>query len=108
MRAPVVAASIIALVLSAVAHAEAHGCGCDGIVLNGKLNTADFDGGVGYGAGYGGVEVVGYTMTVPSASAFAFAHARAFAFARAHAFAFSHGMSGHGGMHGGFGGGGHR
>jgi len=99
---------IVAFALGAVVQTQAHECRCNGIVLNGSLNTADFDGGVGYGTGYASMEVIGYTMTMPSVSAFAFAHAHAFAFAGSHAFAFAHGMSGHGGMHGGFGGGGHR
>jgi hypothetical protein len=89
--------------LVGLAQAQAHECHCYGIVLNGSLNTADFNGGVGYGAEYGGTEVIGYTISFPATSAFAFAHAQAFGFARSSV----HG--GHpGGARGRHGGGGHR
>lgn len=94
-----------ALMLVGLAQSQAHDCHCYGLVLNGRLNTADFDGGVGYDAAFTDAGGGGYTMSVPTTSAFAFAsaHAQAFAFARSGA----HG--GHfGGGHGCHGGGGHR
>jgi hypothetical protein len=109
-----IAGFIAGLMLGASASVEAHDCGCSGIVLNGRLNTADFDGGVG-GSGYeGGSGGGGYAIGF--ASGRSFASASAFAFARASAFSasFSHGTGMHGGgmhgggMHGGWGGGGHR
>ncbi len=81
-RAFLIAGSIAAVMLGRVAQTQAHDCRCYGIVLNGNLDTADFDGGVGYGAAYGGEEVLGYTMSIPSTSAFAFARTHAIAFAR--------------------------
>jgi hypothetical protein len=97
-------AGAIVFVSSVVAQAETNDCRCHGIVLNGTLNTFDFSGGVGYGSGSGGMELVGYTTGIPSSSAFAFAHARAFAIAQGVGRHVGH--SGWG--HGGFGGGGHR
>jgi hypothetical protein len=71
------------------------------IVLNGQLNTADFDGGVGdrfgdSGGAYGYAVSYGSAAAFSGSAAFASAHAAAFA----HASAFSHGAF-HGGMHGG-------
>src|SRR5258707_15796941 len=72
------AAYLFATMLSAAAHEN---CGCrERLVLNGRLNTADFDGGVGDrfgdgGAGYGG----GYAFSYGGASAGAFAGGSAFA-----------------------------
>ena len=92
--------------LGASASAEAHNCGCSGIVLNGRLNTADFDGGVGGGGDYGGFGGGGYAISFASGRSFASASA----FARASAFSHGGGMHGGGmhggGMHGGWGGGG--
>lgn len=102
-RSAILAGCIVVFMVSAAgAHERYRDCDCR-VVLNGCLNTADFDGGVGYGAaaegGGGGVFVVGGSS--------AFASASAFAFARAHAsVSFGRGM--HGGMHGGGGGWGHR
>lgn len=86
------------------ASAQAHDCGCRGIELNGRLNTADFDGGVGGVVDYGGYGGGGYAFVGASAHAFAFASA----FARAGAFSHGGGGMHGGGMHGGWGGGGHR
>ena len=101
-----------AFTLGAVVQAQADECNCGTVVLNGSLNTADFSGGVGYGAGYGGAESAGYTYTIPSAPLFAMGRPRIFPFGNihfgnVHPFPFAHGMSGHGGMHVGFGGGHH-
>ena len=103
-----VAASLAAFMSGAAASAGTRDCGCCGVVLNGCLNTADFDGGVGYGADDGGSGGGGY------ATSHAYASASAVVFARAHAqgVAFSqrgrtHGGHG-GGMRGGWGGGGRR
>jgi hypothetical protein len=92
-----------AVMLGSIAQSQSQDCHCYGIVLNGSLNTADFNGGVGYGAEYVGEEMVSYAFSVPSTSAFAVAHAHTFAFARS--------LSSHGGhIGGGHGchGGGHR
>ena len=92
-RAFILIGSIAAVMLGSTAQSQAHDCHCYGIVLNGSLNTADFDGGVGYGAAYGGAEIVGYTISGPSTSAFGFA--------RTHTFAFARSTSMHGGLIGG-------
>ena len=106
----VIAAAIFAASTSSVfAHER---CGCrEGLVLNGRLNTADFDGGVGdrFGSDAGGG---GYAIAYGGASAGgasgAFASARASAFASASSHAFSN-SGGQGGTHagGGYGGGHH-
>ena len=101
----IAAACAITLLGIASSTALAHERG-QPLVLNGLLNTADFDGGVGdrFGAGtYTGS--YGYAISYGGASAGAFAAARAAAFAHASAFARS---SFHGGMHGSMHGGGHR
>ncbi len=101
------AACLVALSLSATAHER---CGCragGGEVLNGRLNTSDFDGGVGDRFGDGGAVYGGsYAMASGGGSAGAFASSSAFASAHASAYAHasfsshsSHG--GHGGGHGG-------
>jgi len=101
MRAFLIAGCIATLLLGAGASADERDCHCSEIVLNGNLNTADFDGGVGgvvdYGGGGGG-------------GGDAESDASAHAFARAYAFsaAFSRGVGSHGGGgHHGGGGGGH-
>ncbi len=94
-----IAGFIAALTLGA--SAQAHDRDCNGVVLNGCLNTADFNGGVGYGVDYGGAGGGGYAAGSAYASAFAFAHARAFAFGRSIGVPRTHS----GGMHGSFGGG---
>jgi hypothetical protein len=110
MRAFLIAGSIATLMLGSVASAEERDCHCSEIVLNGSLNTADFNGGVG-----GVVDDGAYGGGGGYASADASAHASAFAQARAFSAAFSRGRGGHGshgggGHHGGCGGGhgGHR
>lgn len=89
------------LLFAAATPAAACDCNCCREVLNGRLNTSDFDGGVGYGSSYGVIDAGG-------GGAFAAAHASAFAFARARASASAHsgfhGRSG-GGVNGGWGGG---
>ncbi|HUO88022.1 MAG TPA: hypothetical protein VMU08_02515 [Rhizomicrobium sp.] len=99
-------AAACAITLAGIANstALAHERG-QPLVLNGQLNTADFDGGVGdrFGAGvYAGP--YGYAISYGGASAGAFAAARAAAFAHASAFA----RASSGGMHGGGAHGGHR
>ena len=114
------AACLVALSLPAFGHER---CGCGGgEVLNGRLNTADFDGGVGDRYGDGGVAYGGgYAITYGGAPSGAFAGASASASARASAYARAsvtthfvsfhgggHGGGMHGGgMHGGYGGGHH-
>lgn len=107
MRAFLIAGCIAALMFGAGASAEERDCHCSQIVLNGSLNTADFDGGVGgvvddgaYGSGGG------YASADASTQADAFARARAFSAA----FSRGRGSHGNGGHHGGCGGGhgGHR
>ena len=115
------AASVAFFAVPALAHEDdnADDCGChhhQGLVLNGTLNTADFDGGVGYGVAGDGY-ASGYSFSYGGASAFAGSSAAAFALASASAhvsisthFGGFHGGIGHGGGmgHGGFGGhGGH-
>ncbi len=105
MRFVVVA--IVALAGTASAHER---CDCDRpLVLNGKLNTSDFDGGVGdrfgdAGTAYGG----GYVIAYGGAGAFAGGSASASAAARASvSISTRFGGSFHGGghgMHGGYGG----
>jgi hypothetical protein len=113
---------IATLLVAAASIAPALACDCpgrehhqEGVVLNGHLSMADFDGGVGDSSGggdygYGGGQAVFlYGSAGGGASAFSFASARASAFARAsggaHGGGRSHGGSGsHGG---GWGGGGH-
>jgi hypothetical protein len=90
-------AGCVAVIVTA-AHAESRDC--NSAVLNGCLDAAEFNGGVGYGADGGAVNYGGGgAYGAARASASAYAHARAFAFARA-------------GVHGGHGGhgssGGHR
>ena len=120
MRLIAAAAALLAAGVSASAHER---CGCEhGLVLNGKLNTYDFDGGVGDrfgdgGAAYGG----GYAIAYGGGGAFAGGYVGASASASASASAFAsvsistrigsfhdgsgmHGGSHGGGMHGGYGG----
>jgi hypothetical protein len=94
-------------------------CGCrhhhdESIVLNGRLNTGDFDGGVGYGtAGDGYASGYSFSYGSASSSAFAGGFASAAAYARAsasvsisistHFGGGFHGGVGHGGGHGGYG-----
>ncbi len=100
--------AIIATLLALASPVRA--CDCEhryheGLVLNGRINTADFTGGVGgdvdYGGGYGG----GGAYVSAGASAGAMSFASAFAFAHASASAHAHGMGhgqgmGHGGGYG--------
>ena len=96
-------AAFAALAGSAFAQED---CGCthNRVVLNGHLNTYDFDGGVGDRFGDGGASGGGATIVYGGASAGGYAsagaHASAFASASAstHVFSFT---SFHGGMHGG-------
>lgn len=115
----VIAASAALFAAPALAHEEDGDCDChhqQPVVLNGYLNTGDFDGGVGYGTAGDGY-ASGYSFSYGGASASAFAGASAAAFARASASVnvsisthfgggFHGGMGGHGGyggMHGGMG-----
>ncbi len=105
MLARSLAAIAVLAVLPAPLAAHERDDARDEIVLNGRIDTADFTGGVGQGAAYasedccygGGVYFAGGSSgagAMSAASAFAFA--RASAFARAGAFAHGgHGM-GHG------------
>ncbi len=113
-RTRFVVLALLALCGAASAHER---CDCDRpLVLNGRLNTSDFDGGVGDRFGDGGTAYGGgYVIAYGGAGAFAGGAASASASARASAsvsvsthFGGSfhgggHGMHG-GGMHGGFGG----
>jgi hypothetical protein len=107
MRAFLIAGCIATLMLGASASAEERDCHCSEIVLNGSLNTADFDGGVGGVVDYGGGGGGGGEA---ESEAHAFAHASAFAAAFSRGVG-SHGGGGHhgggGGHHGGCPGGGH-
>jgi len=101
------AACLFVLNLPALAHER---CGCregGGEVLNGRLNTADFDGGVGdrFGSGSSGGVIV-YSGASSGAFSGASASATAHASASARASVSTHfGGRGHGGgMHGGSGG----
>jgi hypothetical protein len=124
MRLIAVLAAFAALFAApAFAHEEndADDCGCHhnhhALVLNGYLNTGDFDGGVGYGMAGDGY-ASGYSFSYGGASASAFAGAFAHASASAHVSISTHfgggfhggvghtGTGGYGGMHGGMGGGG--
>jgi hypothetical protein len=98
------AACISLTAVSASAHEP---CGCrERLVLNGQLNTADFDGGVGdrFGGGgaiYGGTTVMVYGNASAGGSAFAAAHASAYARASVstHIGGGAHGGASHGGGH---------
>ncbi|MEI9995484.1 MAG: hypothetical protein WDM91_12880 [Rhizomicrobium sp.] len=94
---------IAILAACSVTAAAAHdGCRCrEPLVLNGRLQTANFDGGVGDRYGDSGY-VYGGTTVVVGGNASAGGSGTAFAAARASAFAHA------GGFHGGHGGGGHR
>src|ERR1700761_9637455 len=103
-RALIVLAAVGLSALGAHAHES---CGCRGsLVLNGRLNTADFDGGVGDRFGDGGASGGGgYAYAAGDGAAAGFARGSAVAFASAHASAFSHSsisahFGGHGMMHG--------
>lgn len=105
MRRTRLAIAVFALIAtSASAHER---CGCEHrLVLNGRLNTYDFDGGVGDRFGDGGMS---YGGTYVMAGASGFAGSNASASAAAHASAsvsistsfFSSFHGGGGGMHGG-------
>ncbi|HEY0107242.1 MAG TPA: hypothetical protein VGB91_14265 [Rhizomicrobium sp.] len=116
-HAALVAALFVSMATPSLAHER---CDCRE-VLNGRLNTADFDGGVGDRFGDGGIATGGgYVIAYGSASAFGASGAAASASASAHAFAHASistriissfhggGMHGGGGTHGGSYGGGHR
>jgi hypothetical protein len=99
-RLVVATAAILFAASPSLAHER---CGCRGEVLNGRLNTADFDGGVGDRTGDGGAYggggyVIAYGDASSASGAFAAARASAFASASSHAFA--HGGGHGGGMHG--------